>query len=395
MKVLHIITGLNVGGAENMLCKLLENGNASDRSAAVLSLLDPGPLAERIRAIGVPIYTLGMKSGLAGPISTIRLARIVNIVSPDVLHGWMYHGNLAATFAHSTVARRLPLIWNVRHSLADPSLETRRTRAILKISAAISRAPSSIIYNSARAADQHEKYGYSPHRRVVIPNGFDFDIFRPNIQARKRMGGEFAIDPGATVVGIVARLHPMKAHAMLVKAVGHARAAGRDLHLVMIGEGISSPPAELAAAIADHLPADRVTLLGARSDIADILPGFDILAVPSGWGEGFPNVIGEALACEVPVVTTDVGDSALIVAENGIVVAPGDADSFAQALVELTDLGPEGRAAMGRAGRNRTRGLYGLAEIADRYERLYEAVSGDDGTPRRTLDVQEEPVRIR
>ncbi len=395
MKVLHIITGLNVGGAENMLCKLLENGNASDRSAAVLSLLDPGPLAERIRAIGVPIYTLGMKSGLAGPISTIRLARIVNIVSPDVLHGWMYHGNLAATFAHSTVGRRLPLIWNVRHSLADPSLETRRTRAILKISAAISRAPSSIIYNSARAADQHEKYGYSPHRRVVIPNGFDFDIFRPNIQARKRMGGEFAIDPGATVVGIVARLHPMKAHAMLVKAVGHARAAGRDLHLVMIGEGISSPPAELAAAIADHLPADRVTLLGARSDIADILPGFDILAVPSGWGEGFPNVIGEALACEVPVVTTDVGDSALIVAENGIVVAPGDADSFAQALVELTDLGPEGRAAMGRAGRNRTRGLYGLAEIADRYERLYEAVSGDDGTPRRTLDVQEEPVRIR
>lgn len=371
MIVLHIITAINVGGAETMLCKYLENNSAEGTKHVVLSLMKPGAKAARIKALGIPVYTLGMKHWLPGPLEALRLVRLVNIIRPDLLHGWMYHGNLAASFAHAAVASNLPLVWNVRHSLADPKRENWRTRILLKISAGISGRPSAIIYNSAVAAVQHQEVGYSPDNGLVLPNGFDFDHFRPNGEARKRLNLEFGIDPDVVLVGKIARLHPMKDHAMLVEAVALARAHGHDFHLLMIGEGLATPPQDIQDQINRLLPANRVTLSGERSDVADLLPGLDILAVSSAWGEGFPNVIGEALACQVPIVATDVGDSASIVADSGVVVPPGDAEAFAIALAEIASLGSEGRKALGSAGRNRGKENYGLWQIAKRYDDLH------------------------
>ena len=247
---------------------------------------------------------------------------------------------------------------------------------LLKLSAAISRRPSAIIYNSAVAAVQHRDVGYSPENEVVLPNGFDFDQFRPNSEARKRLALEYGIDPDAVLVGKVARLHPMKDHKMLVEAVAKARTQEHDLHLLMVGEGLATPPDDLQSQINQLLPPDRVTLAGARSDVADLLPGLDILALSSAWGEGFPNVIGEALACGVPVVATDVGDSASIVADSGVVVLPGDTEAFASALAEMAALGPEGRKSLGLAGRNRAKANYGLKEISMRYDKLHRDLVG-------------------
>ena len=371
MIVLHVITAMNVGGAETMLCKYLENNSKNGTKHVVLSLMKPGPKAAGIKALGIPVYTLGMKHWLPGPLEALRLVRLVNIIGPDLLHGWMYHGNLAASFAHAFSPSNVPLVWNVRHSLADPKKETWRTRWLLKLSAAISQRPSAIVYNSAAAAVQHRDVGYSPKNTAVLPNGFDFDLFRPNGEARKRLNLEYGIDPNAVIVGKVARLHPMKDHGMLVKAVALAREQGHDLHLLMVGEGLATPPQELQDQINSLLPAHRVTLIGARSDVADLLPGLDILALASAWGEGFPNVIGEALACQVPVVATDVGDSALIVGDSGVIVPPGDAEAFANALVKMSELGPQGRKALGFAGRNRGKENYGLKEISARYDKLH------------------------
>lgn len=376
MIVLHIITAMNVGGAETMLCKYLENNSTEGTKHVVLSLMTPGPKAAGIKALGIPVYTLGMKRWFPTPFEALRLIRLVNVIGPDLLHGWMYHGNLAASFAHAFSAPNLPLVWNVRHSLADSKKETWRTRMLLKLSAAISRRPSAIIYNSAAAAIQHRDVGYSPKNAVVLPNGFDFDLFRPNGEARKRLNLEYGIDPDAVLVGKVARLHPMKDHSMLVKAVALARAQGHDLHLLMVGEGLAKPPQDLKDQINSLLPLDRVTLIGARSDVADLLPGLDILAVASAWGEGFPNVIGEALACQVPIVATDVGDSASIVSDCGVIVLPGDTEAFANALAEMAALGPEGRRSLGFAGRNRGKENYGLKEISMRYDKLHDDLVG-------------------
>lgn len=371
MKVLHIITAINAGGAETMLCKYLENSGGGSIQHVVLSLMPPGPKAARIRAMGIPIYNLGMKSWLPGPVAAVRLIRLVNMINPDLIHGWMYHGNLAASFAHTATAAGRPLVWNVRHSLADAKLETRRTQALLKVSAAMSRRPAAIIYNSAVAATQHQQIGYCPDRALVLPNGFDFDLFRPNPQARGQLNVQYGIDPEALLVGMVARLHPMKDHSMLIDAAALARSQGADIHLLMVGEGLADPPASLLDKALALLPAERFTFVGNRPDVADLLAGLDILGLSSAWGEGFPNVIGEALACGVPVVATDVGDSAAIVADSGIITAPGDAEAFGNALVEMDRMGAPSRKALGARGRVRALENYSLQEIAMRYDELH------------------------
>ncbi len=369
MKVLHVITGLNVGGAENMLAKLIEQGGADEPE--VLSLLPPGPIADRIRAKGVAVHSLGMRKGIVGPGAMVRLPRLVEAIAPDLIHGWMYHGNLATSFARYRQRRRVPLVWNIRHSITDLATESRQTRILLNLSARISRGPEAIVYNAHSSRCQHEAIGYSAERGAVIPNGFDTARFTPNPAARDAASALFGFAEGSVRVACIARLHPMKDQARLVEAVSAARERGCDIHLVLVGHGLAEPPAELKRLIENRLPTNRVTTSGARFDVADWLPGIDVLAVPSAWGEAFPNVIGEALACGVPVVATDVGDSARIVGENGLIVPPNDTGAMTEALIAMAARSMLERAAMGSAGRERIVHDYALAKIAGRYEELH------------------------
>ena len=380
VKVLHVITGLNVGGAENMLAKLLEAAPEGEERDAVVSLLEPGPIAERIRAGGVRIDSLNMRRGMASFGGVQALSRIVRDTVPDIIHGWMYHGNLAASLASMMAKPRIlakqgvPLVWNVRHSLADTRRETWKTRALLRVSASLSRQPAAIIYNSQVALEQHQAIGFSSQRSLVLPNGFDCAKYQPDPMARERLCSEFGIEPETLIVGIVARLHPMKDHAGLIDAVALARAKGVDVHLLMIGDGLASPPDKMAAQLARQLPANRISHCGARSDVALLMPGLDILAVSSAWGEAFPNVIGEALACGVPVVATDVGDSAVVVGRGGLVVPPCSPGDLASSILQLGELGREGRRYMGIAGRRHIVENYSLGAICEQYRVMHQSI---------------------
>ena len=380
VRVLHVITGLNVGGAENMLAKLLEGAAAGAERGSVVSLLEPGPIADRIRACGVRIDSLNMRRGMPGLSGILALSRIVRETAPDVIHGWMYHGNLAASLASKlakpgVLARQgIPLVWNVRHSLADTRRETWKTRALLRVSAPLSRQPAAIIYNSQVALEQHQAIGFSSQRSLVLPNGFDCAKYQPDPMARERLCSEFGIEPETLIVGIVARLHPMKDHAGLIDAVALARAKGVDVHLLMIGDGLASPPDKMAAQLARQLPANRISHCGARSDVALLMPGLDILAVSSAWGEAFPNVIGEALACGVPVVATDVGDSAVVVGRGGLVVPPCSPGDLASSILQLGELGREGRRYMGIAGRRHIVENYSLGAICEQYRVMHQSI---------------------
>lgn len=376
MKALHVITGLNVGGAETMLAKLIEAGadTRGQVQPAVVSMLKPGAMAARITSRGVPVHTLGMRRGVPSPAAALTLMRIARSVAPDIVQGWMYHGNLAATVGALALDRRPPLVWNVRHSLSNPRLEKRSTRILLRLSALLSKIPAAIIYNSRTAARQHEAIGFAADRTIVIPNGFDCDKFRPRPEARAELCRMFGIDERAIIVGMVARFHPMKDHALLVEAVSRARLAGRDLHLLLVGTGLDQPPAQLAKAVALALPANRVTFVGERHDVSTWLPGLDILALSSAWGEGFPNILGEAMACGVPCVATDLGDSGWIMGEGGWAVPAGEPEAMSQALTGLADAGPSGRRRMGEIARARVVALFSLAHIDGEYRLLYERV---------------------
>ncbi|HYZ47277.1 MAG TPA: glycosyltransferase [Sphingomonas sp.] len=366
---LHVITGLNVGGAETMLAKLIEQG-VGPLEQRVLTLLPPGAIGRRVRRAGADIVSLDLARGFPSPLIAARLMRLVRSADPDLIQGWMYHGNLAASFAR-LVRPGVPAVWNVRHSLASIDHEKPATRVLLRLSAAISRGADAIIYNSHAAARQHEAIGYSSARTTVIPNGFDCDRFRPRGDAKRLLGDRLGIDPSGLLVGMVARHHPMKDHPSLVRAIARCREAGLDLHLLLVGDGFESARPELVNAIA-ALPPDRVTQLPARDDVADWLPGLDILALSSAWGEGFPNILGEAMACGVPCVATDVGDSKRILGDAGLSTPASDSEALAAAITILARLSPDERRQMGMRGRARICASYTLKDVASQYAALYD-----------------------
>lgn len=367
----HYTTSLDIGGAQAMLAKLVKHAHACADSLdhAVVSLLSPGifaPLDEECS-----IYSVDMvRRPLPTPLALLRLLRITNRISPDLLQGWMYHGNVAASLAATSRPRHTPVIWNVRHSLADPANESRSTRALLKISARLSRQVTAIIYNSRTAARQHEAVGFDGNKAVHIPNGFDCTLYRPDPSRRAVLAKHFAIPEQRICVAMVARCHPMKDHQLLVEATARAIEAGHDLHLLLVGPGFERPPASLRTALA-QLAADRITISGGRTDVAEWLPGVDILALSSAWGEAFPNILGEAMACGVPCIATDVGDSGWIMGPSGIVVPPRDPSAFAAAIMQLSSESKDERRRRGMAARARIQDAFELEHISRQYRRLY------------------------
>jgi glycosyltransferase involved in cell wall biosynthesis len=374
LRVLHVITGVIMGGAEMMLYKLLARGDRARFEPTVLSLLGLGPVGARMSAMGVPLLTLGMHQERPLSLAMLRLIPMARQVHPSLIQGWMYHGNLAASTC-ALLSGRPPVIWNVRHSIHDMAHETRLTRGFIRLGAALSSSTRAVIYNSRLSARQHEQLGYDPGKTVVIPNGFDCELFRPRPEMAERLRNEARIKPGRVVVGMVARNHPQKDPGNLFRATALLVKRAIDVHLVIVGPGFDTGNAEVMSAIDQAGIADRVSLLGQRHDIPDIVAGFDLATLPSAWGEGFPNVLGEAMACGVPCVTTDIGDSAWIVGDVGMVVPPRDPDALADALGRLVALGRDGRRQLGAAARARVIEHFEVDDIVRQYQGLYERCS--------------------
>jgi len=376
MKVLHAITGLEVGGAENMLVRLLDAGTREKFEPSVLSLMDPeaapyGTLAPQVTALRIPVATLKMPRRHPTLANVWGLCRSVRAADPQLIQGWMYHGNLAATVGAWSLPHRPPVIWNVRHSVHDLSLEKPLTRLIIKLSARLSRLPRAIIYNSRVSAAQHQALGFAAARAVVIPNGFDTARFKPQPDARVRLCRELGIDPARTLVGMIARNHPMKDHGNLVRAAGLLRERGCDVHLVLIGSGVDPANRELCELIGALGLEGRVSLLGERGDVPALIAGLDLVALSSAWGEGFPNVLGEAMASGVPCVATDVGDCTWVLGPHGIIVPPRQSEALAIALGRLIDLGSDARRQLGQAGRARIIQHFSIHEVVRQYEALH------------------------
>jgi glycosyltransferase involved in cell wall biosynthesis len=389
MRVVHIINGLSVGGAEMMLYKLLSRMDRTRFEPIVVSLSGNGPLRQRITHLGVPVYNIGWRLGPAAPSAARRFMQIIRHTTPDLIQGWQYHGGLAARFAQMLLPRRVPVLWNIRHSVFDLGDEPRLTAAVVKLGARCSRTAARIIYVARTSAFQHEALGYRPDTRVVLPNGFDTECFVPSDEARLRLREELGLAPSTFVIGKIARYHRMKDHAGFFRAATLLLQSRPGVHFALAGDNVDRGNAELVKLIDTPTLAARTHLLGRRDDVHHLVAALDILTSASAYGEGFPNVIGEAMASGVPCVATDVGDSALIVGEFGRVVSPRQPSALAKAWASLLEMDRDGRVALGLMARRRIIEQYSLQSVAARYEELYDDVAD------RSLERTADPAAIR
>lgn len=376
MKIIHVITGLDTGGAETSLARLLSRMDRDRFDLAVISLRDGGVLRPQVEALGIPVYSLGLQRGAIDPRGLTRLRGILRREKPDVVQSWMYHADLLSGMA-GKFAGHPPVVWNIRNGAIKDVGMRKMTQIIARACGWTSRLlPTKIVCCSVSARAIHVGLHYDDSRIVLIPNGYDVDAFAPNEQLRHELRAELGITGQTPLIGIAARFDPIKDHRTFVEAAAIVAKSHPDARFLMCGDNINADNEVLAGWIRSAEIEDRLLLLGRRADMARIYNGIDLLA-SSSITEGFPNTIAEAMACATPCAVTDVGDAALIVGDLGRVVPPSDPAALAGAIGELIQLGDQGRRKLGEAARERIASQFSLARTTAQYEELYEQIAGN------------------
>ena len=368
--ITHIINGLYTGGAEMMLYKLLSCLDREKYDAQVITLLDGGELRDKIESFGITTYSLGMQRKGANVAGIKRLLQHLRQTPPDLIQSWMYHSNLFGSLTR--IAVKAPLVWNIRCSKAAETFAGRRTIWAAKAGAALSHLiPARIVCGSVAAWNDHLEMGYEKEKMVVIQNGFDLDRFRPDPTARQAVRKELQLSPDSTLVGIFTRFDPFKDPENFVRAAAFLHTRMPGVHFVMCGHEISLGNQKLVGWLEQAGIQANCHLLGTRQDVPQLMAAMDII-VSSSQSEGFPNVLGEAMACGVPCAATDAGDSALIIGDTGKIAPIKAPEVLAQACEALLRLSADERRTLGLAARQRIEDQFSLTTIAQQYEQLYQ-----------------------
>lgn len=371
--IVHLITGLGTGGAERQLARLAIL--PSKFRPVIVSMTDEGDYGVPLRKAGLTVHCLGMRRGRVSPLGFLKFLYLLWREKPVILQTWLYHADFLGQAAAMVMGIR-HVVWNLRCSDMDFSRYSRLSGWLIRILARLSSKPSAIVHNSVAGRLVHERLGYAPQHWIHIPNGFDVEMFSPSHDAGVLLRRALNWPTNAILAGTIARYDAMKDFPTLLAAANLACRAHPDLRFVLIGKGLSTDNPELMAMIHGYGLGDRIALLGRRQDIATLMAGLDLVVSSSAFGEGFPNVLGEALCCGRLCVATDVGDSAQIVGKFGRVVSPGHPDRLAAAITDILALPPAVRSVLEQEAREYMRAHYAQDIMAARYNTLYHALLG-------------------
>jgi len=350
--ITFLVHSMEVGGAEVQLSVLARGLDRNAFEPTVISFHDDGALLAELRAARITVITLGLRGRHDIFGFLLRLIRAVRDSRPDLVYSYLDFPNAVAALI-KPMLRRSRLIWGIRTSdmkLADRALSWRMFFALERL---LSRSADLIICNSWAGRRHLETNHFRPKAMTVVANGIDTERFHPNLESRKRWRAAFGFADSDIVIGLVARLDPVKDHATFLKAAAELAKALPAARFLCIGGGPTDYAEELRRLGDSQGLADRLIWTGARDDVSDVLNALDIATLCSAYGEGFPNAVGEGMATALPFVTTDVGDAARVVGDVGHVVPVASPSALADAWRALAELPPKSRVKAGAAARDR------------------------------------------
>ncbi len=359
-KIIHLITGLERGGAERFLYNLISNGLKGQFNNSVISLMSEGYYGKLLKKKKVPVFSLNMSRGQINFSAAKKLRKILTDQKPNIIQGWMYHGNLAALLGYIMVDKKIKLSWTIRLSLEIYKRMKLTTRLAIKLGSYLSRIPDLIIYNSNRSLKQHRAIGYNREKDFSIPNGFDVKLWRPNKKIRINLRKRYGISNSTKVIGYVGRGDDQKDIPTLFKAFDKVCKKHSKIILLTVGRNLMKYPTNNK----------NIIFLGQQSNIHNLMKMFDLLCL-SSKAEGFPNVIGEAMSSGIPCVTTDVGDAKDIVGETGWVSPPNDPVSLANCLDNALKNRHKQLRVYGKIARKKIINQFSIEEVKNQYISLY------------------------
>ena len=370
LHVCHIIHDTQVGGTETMLYKIVKNTH-EQLATNVISLMGCGPVGEQIRQLGVPLHTMECVRNARPRFERLpALFHLLRRLKPDVVQTWGYHADLVGGVV-AKLMTRAAIVWNIRHATLDPKIDSRNVLRSARLCATLSRfVPQHILSNSHAAIESHKNAGYDAQKISVIANGFDTDRFKPLPSEKLALRRELGIPVDAKVIGMCGRFHRHKGQDAFVRAARRVAETQPSTHFLMAGKQCDEKNEELASWIKTAGLEEKFHLLGVRTDIPLVLSAMDVYLLPS-ITEGLPNVVGEAMACGVPVVATDVGDAARLIGNCGIIVPVGDVDAMARGIERTLGRSDKMQIADSRRARSRIVNRYRMKHIVEQYRHVW------------------------
>lgn len=370
MRILHVTTTLEYGGVERVLLEVSRDAAQRKAEVRVVSLSGVGPIGVELEASGVTVVPLGLSRGPLGLLAAAPIGRNIRDFAPDVVHAWMYHACLLSTLAYRRSGLSGRLLWAVHNTNLEISRNRLGTVIIARWLSLMSGAPKAVVYCSNSARDAHEGIGYRAGRSVVIENGVDTSRFRPDAGLRAGFRRSLGLAPGTFLVGIVSRWNPQKDVPSFLKAASILRGSVPEARFACCGSGLSPDNKEAVSLVRGLGLGDSVHLLGPRGDVTPFLCGLDAFVLPS-VGESFPLALTEAMACALPCVATDAGDSWRIMGGSGLRAEKESPRSIADALSRIAAMEPRYRLALGEGARKRVSDEFARERMLSRYASLY------------------------
>lgn len=368
--ILHVITTLRTGGAERMLVRIITE-TKNEAQHAVISLTSGGEFSEQLKQQGISVYSLDLNSPAKAFHKLLGIPQFLGELKPQIIAGWMGHGNLIATLIKLFMPKATKLIWHIRMTLYDLKKESLMQKATLYLCKWFSALPNAILYNSDAGKIQHEAFGFCKTNSILVDNGFDLDVLRPDTATRQKLRQQFNLTDANCLIGMVGRYHPMKNHALFIQAASTIQKKYLHARFLLAGLGCDKNNAELVQLLTENQILTSTILLGPRSDIADINNAFDLALSTSSWGEGFSNTLAEAMACGAPCIATDIGGARHVIGTTGTIVPPNNPPQLIQAIDTFLSLPAAARQQMGEAAQQRIKDHFDIKVVARQYLDCY------------------------